>query len=237
MSSKKRLLILSATGLAALLTSTSFSLAADLPPPPPPIEIRQSNFDWSGVYVGGYIGVGSDDTAYIVNGGGDPDLNATGLIGGGMIGYNYQMDDVVFGLEADGSFINTDPVHRELGGNQDRVDQDIKWMSTVRARLGWARNNTLFYGTAGVAFAKSQLHISNNPPAPLIPVDAKASKNHVGFVVGGGIEHGFSQSLLARLEYQYARFNKKTYSFSTGDTVKTGIDNMHMIRAGVAYKF
>ncbi len=225
-----------AVAASALFASAGTALAADLPPPPPPYEIRSSVFDWGGVYIGGIVGVGSVESGYIPNGGADPDLNGSGFIGGGMLGYNYQMDNVVFGVEADSMFSNIDPFHHDQGGNQDEIKQDIDFLATLRARVGWAVDNSLFYGTAGVAFARSEIGISNSAVIPL-PPGLKDKNWHTGFVVGGGVEHGFSPSLIGRLEYLYANFNQKMYNYSTGDNVKTGIDNMHLVRAGLAYKF
>jgi len=98
----------------------------------------------------------------------------------------------------------------------------------MRARLGYAHDNTLFYGTAGIGFIRSRFHI--------MPADESISKTHMGYVVGGGIEHAFSPNITARAEYLYGSFNKKNYVYTVG-TVHTGLDNLHIARAGVAYKF
>ena len=209
----------------SLLAGTVSALAADLlpPPPPPPIEIRQSYYDWGGVYIGGLIGVGSVDNTYLPIGAADPEISGSGIVGGFMAGYNYQMDSFVFGAEADLMFTD---IHNR--NSADGVDQEFPWLATVRARAGWADDNTLFYATAGVAFIRSEFHI--------LPADETESKTHVGYVVGGGIEHAFSPNIIARAEYLYASFKEKDYVYTPG-TVRTGIDNLHIARAGVAYKF
>src|SRR5215470_165093 len=87
--SKYRLITL---GFAAvMLTSASaVSEAADAPrgpayrPPPPPIPY----FTWTGFYAGAHIGVGWDDAT-------------SGFIGGGQVGFNYQINQWVLGVEAD----------------------------------------------------------------------------------------------------------------------------------------
>src|SRR5215475_6884509 len=82
-------------GLAAvmLLAVSAVSDAADAvrgpvyrgPPPPVPLF-----YNWTGLYVGGHLGVGWAD------GGG------SGFLGGGQVGYNYQISPQwVLGVEAD----------------------------------------------------------------------------------------------------------------------------------------
>ena len=61
----------------------------------------------------------------------------TNLLAGTHIGYNWQLDRTVLGVEGDYSF------------NDDLDD----YLASIRGRLGWADGNYLLYGTAGVAFA------------------------------------------------------------------------------------
>ena len=68
-------------------------------------------FDWTGFYVGGNVGYSwgrSSDTSTLTNAtragsllttSDKSDLN--GIVGGGQAGYNWQMQNWVFGLEAD----------------------------------------------------------------------------------------------------------------------------------------
>ncbi|HHI82008.1 MAG TPA: porin family protein, partial [Rhizobiales bacterium] len=196
--------------------------------------------DWSGIYVGAVAGVGSIHSGYVPNGGGDPQLNGSGFVGGGMIGYNYQMGSFVVGAETDIMGTGIDPAHTDQGGNKDKVDQDIDYLTTLRARIGWVPNErTLLYGTVGVGWLRSTIKISNNPPPPGVPLPPglTQSKTHFGYILGAGMEHAITNNITARIEYLYGNFNQKTYTYSTGDTVRTGIDNLHVVRGGFAYKF
>ncbi len=226
MSCTKNTLVLSALGFSALLSGTASVLAAELPPPPPPpppVEIRQSVYDWGGVYVGGLIGAGSVDNAYLPIGVADPEIAGSGLVGGFMAGYNFQVDELVFGVEADIMFTRIDNAN-----TLDGVEQDFSYLSTIRARAGWALDDTLVYLTAGVGFMRSQFSLT--------AFNERRSKTHVGYVVGGGIETAFTENLVGRVEYLYGSFGKKNYVYTPG-TVRTGIDNLHIARAGLAYKF
>lgn len=223
MSTTRTKLLSFALGTTAIIAAPAITLAADLPPPPPPPPMRAATFDWSGAYIGALVGVGSIDNKYVPIGGPDPELSGSGLIAGGMIGYNYQMGNYVLGVEGDGMFTNIKPRN-----TLDGVDQKIGSLYTLRTRFGYAQDNTLLYVTGGIGFLRSKLHI--------LPADETLTKTHIGVVAGGGIEHGFSPNLIARAEYLYGTFQKKYYRYTPG-TVYMGIDDLHMFRAGLAYKF
>ena len=224
MSRSTNTLLLSGMACTALFLGIKSAIAADLPPPPPPpLEIRQSTYDWGGVYIGGLIGVGSVDNTYTPIGAADPEISGSDIVGGGMVGYNYQIDQFVIGAEADAMFTGINNKN-----SADGVEQDFSYLTTIRARAGWAHDNTLFYGTAGVGFLRSRFKLT--------AFNEAKSKTHVGYVVGAGIEHAFSPNIIARAEYLYGSFGKKNYVYTPG-TVRTGIDDLHIARAGLAYKF
>jgi outer membrane immunogenic protein len=67
-------------------------------------------YNWSGFYVGGNVGYSwgrSSDTSTLTNTAGTAlfssadKSNLDGVVGGGQIGYNWQMQSWLFGLEAD----------------------------------------------------------------------------------------------------------------------------------------
>ncbi|MGH6817275.1 MAG: outer membrane protein, partial [Methylovirgula sp.] len=97
---------------AILATMTGGAWAADLPntkgppafaPPPPP------QFTWTGLYVGGQVGYQWGTTGWDIHS--EPPAPAVsldrpgysdqGVVGGGHIGYNYQVNQFVFGVEGD----------------------------------------------------------------------------------------------------------------------------------------
>ena len=106
----KRILIAGAA-IASLLTTNA--LAADLAPRPyvkAPV-IVDPGYNWTGFYAGVNIGYSwgrSSSTQSFVDSASGAILNSSavkfnmdGVIGGGQIGYNWQRDKWVFGLEAD----------------------------------------------------------------------------------------------------------------------------------------
>ena len=106
----KRMLVGIAAATALIATG---ALAADLPAKGPvytKAPVIAAVYDWTGFYIGGNIGYSwgrSSDTSTVTNGAGTvlftsadkTDLN--GIVGGGQIGYNWQMQNWLFGLEAD----------------------------------------------------------------------------------------------------------------------------------------
>ena len=97
--------------IASLLTTGA--VAADLAARPvytkAPIVV-DPGYNWSGFYIGGNIGYSwgrSSDTSTLTNAAGTVLLttsdktNLDGIVGGGQIGYNWQMQGWVWGLEAD----------------------------------------------------------------------------------------------------------------------------------------
>ena len=86
---------------AAIQSASAADLALKAPPPPAPV------YSWTGWYagvnIGGSFGRAADTATY-----GAPAVpfastssNLDGVIGGGQIGYNWQANNWVLGLEAD----------------------------------------------------------------------------------------------------------------------------------------
>ena len=109
---------------------------------------------WTGFYVGGQIGHGEPSYDGLFDAEShNPELS--GVVGGIHVGYNMQRGNWVFGIEGD--FNWTDWQDTELqGAGGDFVTGNIDWLATARARLGIAVDRTLYYATAGVAFAKAE---------------------------------------------------------------------------------
>jgi outer membrane immunogenic protein len=187
---KTRLLgLLAATALStAAVSSVS---AADLPvrAAPPPIIATAPVFTWTGFYVGGNLGWGwrdDDNEAVVLTGPGIPagivggtlnfdNGNDGNFLGGGQIGYNYQIGSFVVGVEADIQGIATDdneavfvPGPGFAGGTfvPGEFEDAADWFGTVRLRAGVAVNQFLVYATGGLAY----------------------TEDNTGWTVGGGVE-------------------------------------------------
>jgi outer membrane immunogenic protein len=121
--------------------------------------------------------------------------NMSGGLAGATFGCNYQVNAFVFGIENDISWTNGS-AKSQLGQTSE------KWLDTLRGRIGYAFDRTLFYGTGGVAFAGTSTTICNTTPGLCV----SNSQTRTGWVVGAGIEYAISQELSLKFEYLHADF-------------------------------
>ncbi len=142
------------------------------------------------------------------------------------VGYNWQRDRFVFGVEGDLQASDINASKDVAFGN---ATTDIDWFSTVRGRVGIAAGPWLLYGTGGVAFAD----ISNRVDIGLDTL--RNSETQVGYAVGGGLEWAFARNWSARAEYLYLGFGDTTLS-GGGNEVKVNND-VQTVRLGANYKF
>lgn len=197
--------------VGSVLIAAVPAFAADLNEPVPEAPVTYapapSSFDWTGAYVGATAGFGWSQRATNATGG-----NTEGFVPGVYAGYNYQIDPHwVIGGEADAS----------IGPTATAPD----WFGTARGRGGYAFDNILLYGTAGLAVGEGTLKHGGD----------KDSNTHVGYVVGGGIEAAVTRNITARAEYLYTDTNKKTYD--VGGISKSADLDGSQVRLGLGYKF
>jgi len=200
--------------IAALGFVSTTALAADFgapaPPYAPPPTYQESAYDWTGPYWGGLLGYGwanfRDGAA----------TTGSGWLAGGYLGYNVQTPgNWVYGLEGDAMWSG-------IGGSNGNV-ASLDYLTTLRARAGYAMGDFLIYGTGGLAVAGG----STIGPGP-----TPGSATHVGWTVGAGIEAALAQNITARVEYNYVDLNTRIY----GNGVTAG-PNASIIRLGLGFKF
>ena len=207
---------------AAFLSSTA--LAADLwtkapayMPPAVPL--------WAGFYAGLNAG-GSWATVETPF----SSSNLSGLLGGGQLGYNWQANQVVFGIEGDfqGSTQSTSN-SGVIAGIPFTVDQKLPWFATFRGRLGFGLGSWLLYVTGGAAWMNYQMDVSALGGA----VSDHTMK--AAWTVGGGVEWMFEPHWSARLEYLY--LDSSDTSVTLFGTTFTGHAKDNIVRLGVNYHF
>jgi outer membrane immunogenic protein len=228
---KKILLATLATAALASSAMSSSASAADLAPAPTytkaPMISPATN--WSGFYGGVNVGYGwgsnnmdfGDATpAPLV---GDTGVapqslsgRSSGVIGGGQIGYNWQMGSLVTGLEADiqGSGIKGTATKSpyavtftpDVGDTLLALsEQKLSWFATVRGRIGVTITpDLLVYGTGGLAFG--EVDDTGNaqvlfPGNPTLSHPAMTSQTKAGWAVGAGAEWMFARGWSAKVEY------------------------------------
>ena len=214
-----------------LLTTTALialgivpAAAADLAKRPytkaPAAAIAINN--WTGFYLGAMGGYAQEDAdAFALSGG----------FAGGTAGYNWQMGNIVLGLEADAAWAD---VGTNLGvPGLASLDYTIRAMGTVRGRVGYAFDSVLIYGTGGYAWSDNRLS------ATLLGVSGSDSQFHSGWTVGAGVEVMFAPKWSVKAEYLYKSLEGATYNpgIPLLGSVPVGTINLNSVQVGVNYHF
>lgn len=192
-------------------------------------------FDWTGGYIGVQAGYGWSHVDQPYGGVGGPivsdqdDADGNGILGGVHIGYNFQSDSFVYGVEADLEASNIDGDDGGSGGDVNGFE--IDWMGSVRARLGYAMDRTLFYATGGYAFMRGTAY-----NADVSPREEDSATFH-GWTLGAGVEYAFTDHVTARLEYRYADFGSRRISLPASGYDEEIDPSIHAVRIGFSYKF
>ena len=227
----------------AILISVSAS-AADLPArvqPAAPVTSAPS-FSGTGFYVGGELGWIRTDPDYTTGAVllGTPFLvSATtgkdGLSYGILAGYNYQAGNVVLGVEGDFEGWTVGKI-RYTSITGDFLTAHSKWGGSVRGRLGFAADRTLFYVAGGAAFVSSETSI------PTTGISVGGDDTRVGWTVGAGIDYAFTNNWFTGLEYRYSQFESKSLVYpipvlNLGTIgLKQDLSN-NQVTARIGYKF
>lgn len=166
---------------------------------------------WQGPYVGANLGY--QWSAITAN-----PTRPNGFAGGAQVGYNWQSNQFVYGVEADLQFTGADDTFAPWKFSNP-------WFGTLRGRAGFAMNNILVYATGGFAYGSIQVQNTFT--------GASESKLHPGWVLGVGMEVALTTNWSARAEYLYVNLSDRSYA-QTGTS--NGLEN-NLFRLGVNYRF
>jgi outer membrane immunogenic protein len=137
-------------------------------------------------------------------------LRPQGWIAGVQAGYNWQVNQFVFGIEADASWLNGTSsraaVFGALGpsaaGTFMNDSSKESFLATVRPRLGFAVGQALFYATGGVAFGTVRTTDQLGFPGNFLDT-TNASTTRTGWTAGAGAEYAFTNNWSVKAEYLY----------------------------------
>jgi outer membrane immunogenic protein len=234
-----RNLLLSTVALAALAGQ---AFAADLPSrKEAPVYVAPAPvYSWTGFYVGADIG-GSwgNNNLWIPTSVGNFSHNAnnSGVIGGGFVGYNYQINNFVLGVqgEFDGTSSSNNRWLDSSGRFQASYSQD--WIASIDGRLGYAMDRTLIYAIGGAAWSQNTASLTDNFWNGTV---ASRSATRSGYDIGGGVEYAFTNNWTGRVEYRYYNFGNSNNAYLDPflylPYYRTTLTN-NVIRVGLAYKF
>ena len=192
-----------------------------------PLLAPAAAYSWNGCYVGLQGGAAWSSATQVPTG---RDLNPSGYLAGGQLGCNWHFSpNMVVGLEIDAAGASITQLGVFLGGGLT-IEERIKSIITVRARLGHTMGNSLLYVTGGAAWANAERFVN------LFGTTGTASATHTGWVIGLGIEHAFSNRWSGKIEYLYHDLGSQTYIYTFGLNPTVNV-KLQTLKFGVNYRF
>lgn len=197
---------------------------------PPPDNTR------SGGYLGLNLGYGwarASATLTTPLGGFVASEGLDGVVGGAQAGWNWQIGNTVYGVEADIQATGQrNAVGGVIGGVPFTVTDSLPWFATARARIGLASGRMLTYVTGGYAYQSFRTSVSS----PLAGIAFSDTEGRGGVAVGGGVEWAIGARWSAKLEYLHLTAGSSADTLAPGVTVSTKLRN-NIGRMGVNYLF
>jgi opacity protein-like surface antigen len=199
--------------VVSLLLGTAFADAADMPSV---VAVPRVLWTWTGLYIGGHTGAGfgtsqfSDSAGAAIYGG---NVRTPAALGGGQIGYNWQVPNsrFVLGAEADATALTSDGTATCLASSglffsaNCHVRQNA--IGSLTGRVGFAtgaEGRTLVYAKGGAAWLQEQIGVTSNDLVPQAFTSFDTMR--WGWTVGAGVEKALTPAWSLRLEYDYANF-------------------------------
>ena len=221
-------LVLAGIGALAMVSMMGAANAADIARRQQAMPVKAPvymPYNWTGLYVGINGGGGWGQSNWSGPAGTTSDFNVSGGVVGGTVGYNWQMNQLVFGLEGDIDWSNirgTSTAAVCAGTCETRNN----WLGTARGRIGYAFDRFLPYITGGLAVGDIKADLSGAGST----TQAKA-----GWTLGGGLEVAIAGPWTAKVEYLYADLGN-----GRCDTCAGGADvsfHTNLVRGGINYRF
>jgi outer membrane immunogenic protein len=213
MTSKSFAVALFAT-LSATTAFATAAFAADLAAPysePPAYNEPSVSSGWDGAYVGAHGGVAMPKL--------NPFSSNNGVAAGVQAGYNSTVGRAVVGGEVEASYMGDTEVRVNGGELKERH------RLAAKAKVGMPLDQTLIYGTAGLAMTNFRDNGDVSGPDGWKP----------GYIVGAGVEQKLTSNISARVEYNYTG-TPNVRSFNGGVASERDLHD-HSVKAGLNYKF
>jgi outer membrane immunogenic protein len=234
-------------------------------------------YEWTGVYLGGFLGGAASTNTSTT----EPYSNQMGttwyegfhdsynyntnvsFIGGGTVGYNWQVAKtaLLLGIEGEYGYLDMNGSSRDpnsipyAAANIVAPNDNIGTHSTniggsygygvVGGRIGYALDRSLFYFKSGAVFTNTQTNYDDH--SGVLHLQTSGKSNNVGYALGAGIEYAlpftWANNISIKTEYLCLGINR-TQTTSGIDTPSTSIystndsiTNIHTAKLGVNYKF
>ncbi len=215
--------------------------------------------DWTGVYVGAYVGgaipsfdnrwnpgIFCDDdfeTPAANCGKAIDDLDDPGALVGGVIGYNRQYGEWLFGLEIDAASVLLENATYYFGfdgerTNSERSELKIDALVSARLRAGFVFDDTLLYATAGIGYVSAEFSASTSNTHPRMGIE---TISEFAPVLGAGLEHRVSENWTVDFNVQHYFVREKTFvgNLGDGETTDSVVDfkGLTTVNLGFRHRF
>jgi outer membrane immunogenic protein len=210
--------LLATVGLVALVGMAAPASAADMAvkaPPPAPLPVI---YNWSGFYIGANGGWAQsrnclDLVNVVVLGTFAEGCNErSGGVVGGQIGYRWQANQWVFGVEAQGDWADLSSTRNSLLDPTLALRTKTDGIGLFTGQIGYAWNAALLYVKGGAAVTSNRFSIHDNLNFGVELASASATR--WGGAVGVGFEYGFSPNWSVGLEYDHLFMGDANNSFT-----------------------
>lgn len=211
---------------------------------PPPAAPALAAFTWTGFVAGVNAGYGWGDADYSFNDDGyyNDDAgdrfshNIDGAFLGGHVGYNYQINNIVLGLEGAlfWSDIGKSDVISPYYPDSDRFETKVDWFGTLTPRIGYAFDRAHIFAKGGLAFGKVKTSANDTSSNDIVSEDS----TRTGWTVGAGVEYAFTDNVLLGLEYNYTDLGKVNVFYDENVFTDHNVDTaFNSVSLTLGYKF
>ena len=158
--------------------------------------------------------------------------NVDGFVGGGQIGYNWQIDRTwLVGIEADfqgsterGTVTVCGVATCAAGSAFGSAAHDLRWFGTLRGRIGILPvDRVLLYATGGLAYGQlDSAYVTGLNGSPLAAFSNSSTR--AGWTAGAGVEGAIDRNWTVKVEYLYMDLGRFAGGTGTGGATTTVVD-------------
>ena len=236
-------------GTVSYLALAGLASAADMVVKAPP-RAAVPAASWAGCYIGVHGAIVANRDRYDgFDGEANEDVSGTfkKTVGGvgGQIGCNWQNQNVVYGIEGDGTWASAKSAIIGVNDEDYTYNSQARWLATLRGRIGITAGSggqTLLYVTGGLALGGVKDGVQDVfAPGP----EVLASKTLFGWTAGFGVEQMLTRNWTIKAEALFVGLADHNTSLSTTTSCGTpcgpyNIRHSHDFfvgKVGLNYKF
>jgi outer membrane immunogenic protein len=194
-------------------------------------------YDWTGLYVGlngGGVSGLSKQSQVIGSSLTMRSSDLSGGLAGAFLGFDSQIDRVVFGLEGDFDWAHIRASANCIGA-VFACSTTSDYLGTVRGLLGFSLYRWMPYVTVGAAFGDIKEAL-----APTSGASDGAIANRVGWTIGGGVKYFLGYGWSLKVEYLHVDLGTFICGISCSGAATRTLNTVfteEVFRAGLGYRF